>query len=194
MAQGQITDLLAAHAAGDPDALDDLFPLVYEELRRIAHRRMQGERTGHTLRTTALVHEAYVELVDLERVDWQDRNHFFALAARVMRNVLVDYAQKKNAQKRGGDRDRVPLEEWDGAEDVVLEDVLAVHQALEQLEAIDERQAQVVECRFFAGLTIEETSSVLGISPATVGRDWRMARAWLNRELSNGQGGEDDES
>lgn len=172
--------------------MDELFPLVYDELRRIAHRRMQGERSGHTLRTTALVHEAYLELVDLERVDWQNRRHFFALAARVMRNVLVDYAVKRNAEKRGGDRDRVPLEEWDGATEVVLDDVLAVHQALERLEAIDERQVRVVECRFFAGLTIEETSEALGISTSTVGRDWRMARAWLNRELTNGDGGDRD--
>lgn len=192
MAQGTITALLDAHSSGDPDALDELFPLVYDELRRIAHRRMKGERRDHTLRTTALVHEAYVELVDLNRVDWQDRRHFFALAARVMRNVLVDYAVKKNAEKRGGDRDRVPLEEWDGATEVVLDDVVAVHQALERLERIDERQARVVECRFFAGLTIEETSDALGISPSTVGRDWRMARAWLNRELTNGEGDENN--
>lgn len=192
MGRGDITALLAAHASGEPDAMDELFPLVYDELRRIAHRRMQGERSGHTLRTTALVHEAYLELVDLERVDWQNRRHFFALAARVMRNVLVDYAVKRNAEKRGGDRDRVPLEEWDGATEVVLDDVLAVHQALERLEAIDERQVRVVECRFFAGLTIEETSEALGISTSTVGRDWRMARAWLNRELTNGDGGDRD--
>lgn len=188
MATENITALLEAHASGDPDALDDLFPLVYEELRRMASRRMQGERSDHTLQTTALVHEAYVELVDLNDVDWQNRRHFFAVAARVMRNVLVDYAVKRNAQKRGGDRNRVPLEEQDGAVSVVLDDVLAVHQALDRLETVDERQVRVVECRFFAGLTIEETANVLGISTATVGRDWRVARAWLNRELSNGEG------
>lgn len=188
VATGNITALLEAHAAGDPNALDDLFPLVYEELHQIAHRRMQGERSDHTLRTTALVHEAYMELVDLDRVDWQDRQHFFALAARVMRNVLVDYAVRRNAQKRGGGRDRVPLKEWDGATEVVLEDVIAVHQALKQLETVDKRQVRVVECRFFGGLTIDETSNALGISTATVGRDWRMARAWLNRELTNGGG------
>lgn len=188
MGQGEITALLEAHSSGDPDALDELFPLVYDELRRIAHKRMRGERRGHTLHTTALVHEVYLELIDLDGVDWQNRNHFFAIAARVMRNVLVDYAVKRKADKRGGDRDRVPLEDWDGAADVVLEDVLSVHQALERLETIDERQVRVVECRFFAGLTIKETSDTLGISPATVGRDWRMARAWLNRELTNGAG------
>lgn len=193
MGHEDITALLEAHAFGDPDALDELFPLVYEELRRMASRRMQEERSGHTLQTTALVHEAYMELVDLDDVDWQDRRHFFAVAARVMRNVLVDYAVKRNAQKRGGDRDRVPLEEQDGAVSVALDNVLAVHQALDRLETIDERQVRVVECRFFAGLTIEETANVLGISTATVGRDWRIARAWLNRELTNGKGDHDNE-
>lgn len=193
MAQGTVTALLEAHSSGDPDAMDELFPLIYDELQRIARRRMRGERSDHTLRTTALVHEAYMELVDLDRIDWQDRRHFFAVAARVMRNVLVDYAVKKNADKRGGDRDRVPLKEWDGATEVVVEDVLAVHQALERLEAVDERQARVVECRFFAGLTVEETSDVLGISASTVGRDWRVARVWLNRELTNGEGDRRDE-
>lgn len=193
MPEGDITALLAAHSSGDSDAMDELYPLVYEELRQIAHQRMRGERSDHTFRTTALVHEAYLELVDLDRVDWQNRRHFFALAARIMRNVLVDYAEKRNAQKRGGDVDRVPLEEGDGAVQVALEDVLAVHQALERLETIDERQVRVVECRFFAGLTIEETAHALGVSPATVGRDWRMARAWLNRELTNGEGENRDE-
>lgn len=192
MAQGEVTALLEAHSSGDSDAMDELFPLVYDELRRMAHRRMRGERSGHTWGTTALVHEAYLKLVDFDRIDWQDRNHFFAIASRVMRNVLVDYAVKRNAEKRGGDQDRVPLEEWDGATTVVLDDVLAVHQALERLEAIDQRQVRVVECRFFGGLTIDETSDVLDVSSSTVGRDWRMARAWLNRELTNGDG-EDNE-
>jgi RNA polymerase sigma factor (TIGR02999 family) len=159
----------------------------------MAHRRMQGERAGHTFGTTALVHEAYLELVDLDRVDWQDRTHFFAVAARVMRNVLVDYAVKRNAEKRGGDRDRVPLRDEDAACEVDLTDVLAVHQALSRLEERDERQARVVECRFFGGLTIEETAEALGVSPATVGRDWRVARAWLNRELTIEEGGGTDE-
>lgn len=193
MARGDITALLKAHSSGDADALNELFPRVYDQLRRIARNRMRGERSDHTLCTTGLVHEAYMELVDLSRVDWQDRRHFFAVAARVMRNVLVDYAVKKNAEKRGGDRDRVPLAEGDAVTEVVLEDVVAVHQALERLEAVDERQARVVECRFFGGLTIDETSHALGISSSTVGRDWRMARAWLNRELSNGEGGTPNE-
>mgnify|MGYP006278547025 CR=1 FL=1 len=185
MRTGKITRLLKAHTAGDSGALNDLLPLVYDELRRMAHRRMQGERDGHTFSTTALVHEAYLELVDLDRIDWQDRNHFFSLAARVMRNVLVDYAVKRKAEKRGGDRDRVPLREDDAVSEVDLADVIAVHEALNRLETFDERQARVVECRFFGGLTIEETSEALDVSPATVGRDWRVARAWLNRELTN---------
>lgn len=193
MGHGEVTKLLKAHRAGDSGALNELLPRVYDELRRMAHRRMQGERAGHTFGTTALVHEAYLELVDLDRVDWQDRTHFFAVAARVMRNVLVDYAVKRNAEKRGGDRDRVPLRDEDAACEVDLTDVLAVHQALSRLEERDERQARVVECRFFGGLTIEETAEALGVSPATVGRDWRVARAWLNRELTIEEGGGTDE-
>jgi len=193
MGHGEITKLLKAHTEGDADALNDLLPLVYDELRRMAHRRMQKERAGHTFSTTALVHEAYLELVDLDNIDWQDRTHFFAIAARVMRNVLVDYAVKRTAQKRGGDRDRVPLCEEDAPVEVDLADVLAVHQALQRLGEMDERQARVVECRFFGGLTIDETAEALDVSPATVGRDWRVARAWLNRELTTEEGGDIDE-
>lgn len=192
MGDGEITQLLKAHASGNPEALDELFPLVYDELRRMARRRMRRERSGHTWGTTALVHEAYLKLVDFDRIDWQDRNHFFAVASRVMRNVLVDYAVKRNAEKRGGDRDRVSLREGDATDEIDLDDVLAVHQALNRLEAVDERQVRVVECRFFGGLTIDETAEVLDISPATVGRDWRTARAWLNRKLTVGDGDKDD--
>ena len=190
MANGAVTSLLQAHREGDPDALDKLMPLVYEELYRMAHHRMRRERRGHTLCTTALVHEAYLEMVELEEVAWADRQHLFALASRVMRNVLVDYAVKRNAQKRGGGRQRVPLRESDAEGTVDVEDVLAVHQALEQLAALEKRATRVVECRFFGGLTIEETADALDISPATVGRDWRLARAWLNRALTNGNGAE----
>ena len=193
MGHGEITQLLKAHSAGDAEALDALLPLVYDELRQMAHRRMQQERAGHTFSTTALVHEAYLELVDLDRIDWEDRSHFFALAARVMRHVLVDYAVKRTAEKRGGDRDRVPLREKDVADAVNLNDVLAIHQALRRLEEIDERQVRVVECRFFGGLTIDETAEALDISPATVGRDWRVARAWLNRELTHEKDGHDEQ-
>lgn len=193
MSEGTVTALLKAHSSGNPDALDELFSLIYDKLRRMARHRMRRERKGHTLSTTALIHEAYLKLVEFDRIDWQDRRHFFAIASRVMRNVLVDYAVKRKAQKRGGDRKRVPLQEGDAASEVDLTEVLAVHQALKRLEEVDRRQVRVVECRFFGGLTIEETSDVLDISPATVGRDWRMARAWLNRELANGAGGGEDD-
>ena len=190
MGHGDITKLLKAHTTGDPDALDALFPLVYNELRRIAHHRLRGERHDHTLQTTALVHEAYLELVDVDQASWEDRRHFFAMASRVMRHVLVDYAVKRKAQKRGGGHPKVPLEEGDAPFVIDLAEALALHQALEQLEGIEARAARVVECRFFGGLTIEETADVLDISAATVGRDWRVARAWLNRALTNGNGEE----
>lgn len=180
-----ITELLEAHAAGDRDALDMLLPRIYDELRRIAHHRLRGERDDHTLNTTGLVHEAYMKLVQLDRMDWQNRAHFFAIASRSMRNILVDYAVKRNAQKRGGGRDRVTLEDADAATEAPLDDLVALHQALDELEALDKRQARVVECRFFGGLTIDETAEALGISPATVSRDWAMARAWLNRALAD---------
>lgn len=186
MGTGEVTALLEAHTAGDPEALDALFPLVYNELRRMAHHRLRGERDDHTLQTTALVHEAYLELVNVDQASWEDRRHFFAMASRVMRNVLVDYAVKRNAQKRGGDRNRVPLQENDAVATVDLSSVISIHQALERLATVDERPVRVVECRFFGGLTIQETADALGVSPATVGRDWKMARAWLNRELTNG--------
>lgn len=183
--QDTVTQLLEAHAEGDPEAFDALLPRVYAELRRIAHYRLRGERPDHTLDTTALVHEAYLELVQLDRINWQNRAHFFAIASRAMRNILVDYAVRRKAQKRGGDRQRVPLDTDDLATEAPVEDLLALDQALQQLEALDERQLRVVECRFFGGLSIDETAEALGISPATVSRDWRMARAWLNRALSD---------
>ena len=181
----QITELLEAHAAGDRDALDALLPRIYDELRRIAHHRLRGERDDHTLNTTGLVHEAYMKLVRLDRMDWQNRTHFFAIASQAMRNILVDYAVKRNAQKRGGDRDRVTLDDAEAPIEAPLDDLVALHQALEELEALDRRQARVVECRFFGGLTIDETAEALDISPATVSRDWAMARAWLNRMLAD---------
>jgi len=190
MGDGAVTSLLRAHGEGDSEALNKLVPLVYEELYRMASNRMRGERQGHTLNTTALVHEAYLELVNLESVQWKDRQHFFALASRVMRNVLVDYAVKRKAKKRGGGKPHMPLKEGDAPFQIDLYNILALHNALERLEKMDERQVRVVECRFFGGLTIDETADALDISPATVGRDWKMARAWLNRELTNGDDGE----
>lgn len=179
-----ITQLLVAHAQGHRDALDELLPLIYDELRRIAHGRLRGERADHTLNTTALVHEAYLKLVRIDRIDWQNRAHFFAIASQAMRRILIDYAEKRNAQKRGGDRKEVALDAVQPGAEPPLGEFVALDQALERLAALDERPARVVECRFFGGLTIDETAEALGISPATVSRDWCMARAWLNRALS----------
>lgn len=181
--QENVTQLLEALTDGDQAALDELLPIVYDTLRRMARRELQGERRGHTLNTTALVHEAYLELVKLDQIEWQDRAHFFAVSAKAMRHILVDYAVKRNAQKRGGNRRRVPLDDVNLVTRQRAEELLALDEALKRLEAIDERQGRVVECRFFGGLTIEETAAVLGISEATVSRDWTRARAWLNREL-----------
>jgi RNA polymerase sigma factor (TIGR02999 family) len=180
---GDITELLHAHAAGDRDALDRLLPQVYDELRRIAGARLRRERPDHTLHSTDIVHEAFMKLMPLERIDWRDRAHFYALASRAMRNVLVDHAERRGTAKRGGGYVAVPLEEIPQAVERPLEDLIALSRALDELERIDERQARVVECRFFGGLDIDETAEALGISPATVSRDWSFARAWLHRSL-----------
>jgi len=179
-----VTVLLRQWSHGDHQALDRLIPLVYEELRRVAHRRLAGERTGHTLQTTALVHEAYGRLAEAD-LSWEDRAHFFALAARTMRRILVDYARTRLAAKRGGGAEAVPLDQLTvelsaGGEDA---EILALHEALEALERQDPRKAKVIEAHIFGGLTYEETAAALGISPATVDRDLRMAKAWLAREL-----------
>ncbi|MFW6079093.1 MAG: ECF-type sigma factor [Gemmatimonadota bacterium] len=165
--------------------MDDLVPLVYAELRRIAHHRLRGERDGHTLDTTALVHEAYLKLSRLDRIDWQGRTHFLAVAAQAIRRVLIDHAVARNAQKRGGGRARVPLDSISLGSDQHVEELVALSDALDRLKAIDERQARVVECRFFAGMTIRETAEAIEVSPATVKRDWRLASAWLYRELAD---------
>jgi RNA polymerase sigma factor (TIGR02999 family) len=182
-AQGEVTRLLAQLGGGGPGSLDRLIPILYDELRRIARRQMRGERSEHTLDTTALVHEAYVKLVGLDRMSWQNRAHFLAVAAQAMRRVLVDHAVGRRAQKRGGARRRVPLEEVDirGAQPV--ETLVALDTALTRLESVDVRLSRVVECRYFGGLSVEETAAALDVSPATVKRDWSVARAWLNREL-----------
>ena len=183
-----ITALLRAHAAGDPDALARLLPRVYDELRRIARGRLRRERADHTLSTSEVVHEAFLELVPFERVDWQSRAHFFAVAARAMRNVLVDHAERRDAAKRGGGTRPEPLhellEEQVAAVERPLDELIAVGDALTRLEQLDPRKARVVECRFFGGLSLEETAEALGTSPATVSRDWTFARAWLHRELA----------
>lgn len=180
----EITELLKAHSSGDESALDDLVPLVYDNLRKMAHYRLLGERSDHTFNTTDLVHEAYLKLVQFNRIDWKNRAHFFGIASQIMRNILVDYAVKKKAEKRGGERQRVTLGKQNLATEVNLHNIISIHQALEQLAEIDERQARVVECRYFGGLTLKETAQVLDVSTATVSRDWRMAKAWLNREIT----------
>lgn len=185
---GDVTQLLLQLSEGREAALDELLPKVYDELRQIAHYHLSKERSDHTLRTTELVHEAYVRLVDHHAVEWEDKNHFFAVAARAMRQLLVEHARKKNAEKRGGDASTRPLDEVQlsaGMESPVT--TLALDDALGRLEALDARQARVVECRVFAGLTVEETADALDVSSSTVKRDWRTARAWLARELQSGR-------
>jgi RNA polymerase sigma factor (TIGR02999 family) len=185
-AEDSIVALLQAARDGNRGALDELFPLVYDVLRRIAHRKLAAERAGHTLSTTDLVHEAYLKLVRLDRIEWQGRAHFLAVAAQSMRNILVTYALRRKTGKRGGGVAGVPLEEEAIAiAEAPASDLLALNRAMEKLEAIDARQSRVVECRFFAGMSIDETAEALGISPASVKRDWAVARAWLNRELGD---------
>lgn len=184
MSKLNITQILQAHSSGSQKALDELMPLVYDKMREMAHFRLLGENSDHTFKTTDLVHEAYLKLIQFNKIDWENRAHFYGMASTIMRNILVDYAVKKNAQKRGGDLHRVTLGPQKVPTEVNLEDILSIHQALERLGKIDERQVRVVECRFFGGLTLEETSKALDISTATVSRDWNMAKAWLNRELT----------
>lgn len=171
-------------ASRNRESLDALVLELYEELRGMAHRQLLGERDGHTLGTTALVHEAYLKLTHLDRLEWQNRAHFCAEAARAMRRILVDYAVRRGAKKRGGDRARVELEDSYAITDAEAGQLLALHRALDELSSHHPRHARVVECRFFAGMTISEIGEALGISPATVKRDWQLARAWLNRELA----------
>ena len=182
-AASDVTDLLAAWSQGDRAALDCLVPLVYDELKRLAHHRMQGERPGHPLQTTALVNEAYLRLVDITRVRWQDRTHFFAVAAQAMRRILVEAARARDAQKRGGEFRFVALTEADAQTAEPSLDLLALDEALEALARADARKARVVELRFFGELSVEDTAEVLGVSTDTVVRDWKVARLWLMREL-----------
>lgn len=180
----EVTRLLQAWALGDKGALERLTPLVYGELHRLAHRYMTREQPGQTLQTTALVHEVYLRLVDVENVDWQNRAHFYGLCARLMRRILIDFARSRNYQKRGGQIPHIQLEEAATVSAVVGSELLAVDEALKQLAAMDTRKSEVVELRFFGGLTVEETAAALGVSPETVMRDWKLAKAWLLRELS----------
>jgi RNA polymerase sigma factor (TIGR02999 family) len=179
-----ITQLLIEWRDGDETALDRLIPLVYEELRRLAHHYMRRERPGHTLQTTALVNEVYLRLVDHRGMRWQNRAHFYAVAAQAMRRILVDHARSRNYLKRGGDVKMIRLEE---ATTVVLKqaaDLVALDDALSELAAIDPRKSQIVEMRYFGGMSVEETAEVLGVSPVTVMRDWSTAKAWLLRAMS----------
>ena len=185
VSSAQITELLRRWGAGDRGALEKLLPLVYRELRRLAAGYLKKERAGQLLRTTALVHEAYLRLVDQQAPHWESRSHFYAIAARVMRQVLVDYARREGAARRGGKGRKLALSE---AGDVPAAsegmDFLALDSALNTLAAVDSRQARLVELRYFGGLTIEETAEVMSLSPATVKREWTHARAWLFKELS----------
>jgi RNA polymerase sigma factor (TIGR02999 family) len=179
----EITGLLKAHHAGDPDAFHRLVPLVYDRLRAIARGQIARRGPRQTLTATALVHEAYMQLVDETGVDWQDRTHFFAICARAMRRILVDFARHRTAEKRGGGAIPVTLDPDSLAVSREADVVMAVDQALDRLGSIDERLARLVECRYFAGLTANETAQALGVSVRTVERDWLRARAWLQKEL-----------
>jgi RNA polymerase sigma-70 factor, ECF subfamily len=181
-----ITELLLACSKGESDAMDRLIPLVYDDLREIARRRLAGERADHTLNTTALVHEAYVKLVDQSAAGWKDRAHFFAVSARVIRNLLIDYAREKRAAKRGGGAIHLPLDDRIEGRNPRTIDLLALDEALTALGRHDERLERVVECRFFGGMSMEETAATLGVSVSTARRDWLRARAYLYRGLNTG--------
>lgn len=178
-----VTRLLLAWRDGDSTALHKLVPLVYAQLRRLAHRQMRSERPGHILQTTALVHETYLRLVDSERVHWQNRAHFFAISAQLMRRILVDAARSRGSLKRGGEAVHVALDEAPLVSREPGTDVIALDEALTKLAAVDARKSQVVELRHFGGLSVEETAEALQVSPETVMRDWKMAKLWLLREL-----------
>ena len=184
-----VTELLVAWAKGDERARDELMSAVYDELHHLAHRYMKRESPGLTLQTSALVNEAFVRLIDQKNVQWQNRAQFFGIAAQMMRRILVDYARSRNYAKRGGGAIQVSLEESLVVSDERTSEVVNVHEALERLAEFDARKSQIVELRFFAGLSIDETAEVLGVSPGTVMRDWTLAKAWLRREMTNDSSG-----
>jgi len=181
----EVTELLVSWRQGDAAALDRLVPLVYDELRRVARRHLRGESPRHALQATALVHEVYLRLVDVDRMTLTNRAHFFGLAATLMRQILVDHARRQRADKRGGGATMLSLDGVSPTAQPASVDVLALDEALGALASIDERQCRVVELRFFAGLNIDETAEALGVSPATVEREWALAKAWLYRQLSS---------
>lgn len=180
----EVTQLLVAWRNGDQDARDELIPLVYQELHRLAHQYMSRERPGHTLQTSALVNEAFLRLADQRDVQWQNRAHFIGIAGQMMRRILVDYARNRRYAKRGGGACQVSLDEELIVSEERSAEVVALDDALRSLAALDQRKSQLVELRFFGGLSIEETAEVLGVSPGTVMRDWTLAKAWLRREMS----------
>jgi RNA polymerase sigma factor (TIGR02999 family) len=182
----EVSQLLVAWGNGDQAARNKLMPLVYEELHRLAHRYMRKERPGATLQTSALVNEAYLRLADQKQVHWQNRAHFFGIAAQLMRRILVDYARSRHYQKRGGEARQVELNEAMIVSQERAADVIALDEALKSLGEFDLRKAQIVELRFFGGLTIDETAEVLAVSPGTVMRDWTLAKAWLRKAVTNG--------
>jgi RNA polymerase sigma factor (TIGR02999 family) len=184
-APNDVTALLLAWGEGDKGALEQLIPIVHQELRRIARRYMAGERPNHTLQASALVNEAYLKLVDIQRIQWRNRAHFLAVTARLMRQVLVDSARRRLYQKRGGGAHPVTLTDNLASPRSSTYNIPAIDEALTALAAFDERKARVVELRFFGGLNVEETAAVLDVSVDTVTRDWRMAKRWLHREISN---------
>ncbi len=182
-----VTELLRAWGKGDQSALEALTPLVYDELHRMARRYMSRENEGHTLQTTALIHEVYLRLVDLQGIEWRDRAHFFAVCARLMRRILIDFARSRESLKRGGNQIRVAIEESGASFENVPAQLLVLEQALGKLSEVDPRKGIVVELRFFGGLTVKETAEVLQISQDTVMRDWNLARAWLLRAMGGEQ-------
>src|SRR5262245_42935358 len=185
----EVTRLLLQWSGGDRAALDKLMPLVYEELRRLAHHYMAGERPGHTLQTTAIVHEAYLQLIDQRNVQWQNRAHFFGIAAHLMRRILANYARSRGYAKRGGGAHKVSLDKAMTVSEERAADMVALDDALTAVVEIDPRKSQMIEMRFFGGLSIEETAEVMGLSPGTVMREWTLAKAWLRREISKEQDG-----
>jgi RNA polymerase sigma factor (TIGR02999 family) len=186
----KVSQLLLDWSKGDKAALDALVPLVHEELHQLAHRYMGGERAGHTLQTTALINEAYLRLTDYRNMRWQNRAHFFAVAAQVMRRILVDYARSRHYAKRGGGAYQVSLDEAIVFSEETSAELIAIEEALNDLAAFDPRKSQIVELRFFGGMNIEETAEVLAISPTTVKREWQRAKAWLHLAINKGEIGD----
>lgn len=184
MTDHQVTALLRQWSEGDQEALDELMPMIYDELHQLAHKYIRREEPGHILQTSALINEAYLRLAERPGMYWENRGHFFGIAARLMRHILVDEARKRKSDKRGGDAIRVPLDEVANIAEQQAGNVVALDDALRRLEEIDIRQSEIVELRFFGGLSIQETAEVLKVSPGTVMRDWTFARAWLQNEMN----------